>query len=88
VVRLKPPKVPKPEPPPEGYVIFISTDNGFDIDNHRAGDYKRLTMKRKKQQCSAAKPYTHGQYSHHCDLEEGHKGPHKCWHNNRAVEWA
>jgi len=39
VVRLKPPKVPKPEPPPEGYVIFISTDNGFDIDKPAAPDY-------------------------------------------------
>jgi len=31
VVRIKPPKVPKPEPPPEGYVISVRTENGFDI---------------------------------------------------------
>ena len=54
MVRIKPPKVSKPEPPPEGYVIFISTDNAFDIDNHRAGDYrvdsppKRKRPKKKK----------------------------------------
>ena len=59
VVRLKPPKIPKPEPPPEGYVIFISTDNGFDIDNHRAGDYTEGTKdKRKRRKRGQSKMHT------------------------------
>ena len=31
MVRLKPPKL--PEPPGEDYVIYVRTDNGFDIES-------------------------------------------------------